>query len=52
MIPRMVAGEGRRAARTKASELIEAVGLTSRQPIDLQSSPVENNNGCHCQGAG
>ena len=30
MIPRMVAGEGRRAARTKASELIEAVGLTSR----------------------
>ena len=30
MIPRMVAGEGRRAARTKASELIEAVGLTCR----------------------
>ena len=30
MIPRMVAGEGRRAARTKASALIEAVGLSSR----------------------
>ncbi len=30
MISRMVAGEGRRAAHTKASELIEAVGLTSR----------------------
>ena len=30
MIPRMVAGEGRRAALTKARELIEAVGLTCR----------------------
>tara|TARA_Y100001934_G_scaffold270104_1_gene354468 strand:- start:713 stop:1402 length:690 start_codon:yes stop_codon:yes gene_type:complete len=30
MIPRMVVGEGRREARTRASELIEAVGLTSR----------------------
>ena len=30
MIPRMVTGEGRRAARTRAAELIEAVGLTPR----------------------
>ncbi|PPR60993.1 MAG: Lipoprotein-releasing system ATP-binding protein LolD [Alphaproteobacteria bacterium MarineAlpha4_Bin2] len=30
MIPRMVAGEGRRAARSRARKLIEAVGLSAR----------------------